>query len=56
MLEFLFHSVNAYGAPLIKYDKDFKDIIAQRGRILSLMLKLKNVCRKAQTARVGEDL
>ena len=41
MLEFLFHSVNAYGAPLIKYDKDFKDIIAQRGRIFSLMLKLK---------------
>ena len=41
MLEFLFHSVNAYGVPLIKYDKDFKDIIAKREQILSLMLKLK---------------
>ena len=32
MLEFLFHSVNAYGVPLIKYDKDFKDIIAKESR------------------------
>ena len=41
MLEFLFHSVNAYGAPLVKYEKDFKDVIAKRERIFCLMLKLK---------------
>ncbi len=41
MLEFLFHSVNAYGAPLVKYEKDFKDIIAKRESVLSLMLNLK---------------